>query len=273
MKILKSNLNRLEDPTQQGKNRRGAKKYSDNAIEASADIMEEWIRSVPTTKSESGKLTYLLTPESDPNSDFEAMLLAAFLLNGSFFLNQNVEGAFRSGALGTNRDLLQQLSSPTLDTTIFYNFDSVFQSREYQTTLSAYQTSAKDSINGISKEASARISSLILLGMAAGLVVAEILEQVRRQMEIMNSRIDRVINTTINQGLNEGKLIAAGLAAAALGMTGLIRHRSALLPTTRPHHAARHNKIYTVETQRAWWATGSNRINCYCSVHAVLKKL
>jgi len=271
MKILKSNLSRAEDPTQQGRNRAGAKKYSENSIEASTDIVEEWIRSVPTTTGSSGKITYLLTSDSDPNSDFETILLAALVLNGGFFLDQNIEAAFRSGVLGTSRDITQQLSSPDSNSIINYNFDAVFQDREYQSALHAYQSSAEGSIKGISTETSARISSLILLGMASGLGTKEIIAQVRRQMEIMKSRIDRIINTTINQGLNQGKLIAASLAAAALGATALVKHRSALLSTTRPHHASRHGKIYKVEDQNLWWASGSNRINCYCSVTPVLK--
>jgi|15BtaG_2_1085339.scaffolds.fasta_scaffold00279_11 uncharacterized protein YoaH (UPF0181 family) len=258
-----------KDPTQQGKNRKGAKKFVDSATVAASAAIIAWAESVPFAE-DGDKVSYLLPEDTNPNFDFEGILLAALLLNGGFFMDQNIEGAFRSGALATERDLMQQISSHE-HTFMPYNFDSVFQSREYKATLNAYQSSARDSINGVAKDTSARISGLLLLGMSSGKQIQEIIDEIRRQMEIFNSRIDRVVNTTINQGLNQGKMIALGLAATALHVDGVVMHKSALIPTTRPHHAARHNKLYSIEDQNRWWSSGSNRINCYCSIHPVLK--
>ena len=271
MKILKSNLSRAEDPTQQGRNRDGAIKYVNSSADDLASELEEWILSVPTTGS-GDNLTYLLPEDSDPNSDFENSFLLALMINGSFFSNQNVESAFRSGVLATQRDLLPQIEGLSTELQLGYNFDTVFQDRGYRQNLLAYQASARDSINGVAKETVSRVSSIILLGMAAGASTELLLARMRQQMEIMKNKIKRILVTTINQGLNLGKLIATDLAADALGYDGIVQHVSALIPTTRPHHAARHKKFYTVAAQSAWWSSGSNRINCYCSIKPTLKR-
>ena len=47
-------------------------------------------------------------------------------------------------------------------------------------------------------------------------------------------------------------------------------HMSALAPTTRADHAARHGNLYTPQEAREWWARDANSINCRCSVTEVL---
>lgn len=54
------------------------------------------------------------------------------------------------------------------------------------------------------------------------------------------------------------------------GFEARIMHLSALTATTRATHAARHGGIYTSDEQAMWWASGSERINCLCSVTSVL---
>ncbi len=271
MKVLQSNLSRIKDPTQQGKNRAKARKHFNTEVSASSVLINEWINNVPFTKSQSGNITYLLP--SDPNDYIEGVLLAATALNGGFFLNQNIEASFRSGVLASNRDMQQLLSSPksTLPITS-YNFDSTLHSREYRDSLSYSQLSASNSVNGAVKDSAAKISSLILLAMASGMAVDEILKKVNEQIESLKERVEKTITTSINYGSNQGKLIGIGLASLALNLEPLVRHRSARLVTTRGTHASRHGKIYTVAEQSEWWATGSNKINCYCSVVPVIKQ-
>jgi hypothetical protein len=43
-----------------------------------------------------------------------------------------------------------------------------------------------------------------------------------------------------------------------------------LAPNTRRNHAARHGDIFTPTEQAEWWDSGSNRLNCQCTVVDVL---
>jgi hypothetical protein len=47
-------------------------------------------------------------------------------------------------------------------------------------------------------------------------------------------------------------------------------HLSALLPTTRRTHAARHGTLHTTTDQEEWYQKDGNAINCRCSTVEVL---
>jgi uncharacterized protein with gpF-like domain len=55
------------------------------------------------------------------------------------------------------------------------------------------------------------------------------------------------------------------------GFEVAVMHISALSSTTRPEHARRMGKVFTPAQQNAWWDTGSNRINCQCSITDILR--
>lgn len=55
-----------------------------------------------------------------------------------------------------------------------------------------------------------------------------------------------------------------------LGIPHLYMHISALSPTTRPTHAARHGNLYTEEEMQEWWSKDGNDVECRCSVVTIL---
>jgi len=48
-------------------------------------------------------------------------------------------------------------------------------------------------------------------------------------------------------------------------------HLSALAENSRQWHMSRSGQIFTAQEQEDWWDTGSNRINCLCSVVDILR--
>jgi len=75
---------------------------------------------------------------------------------------------------------------------------------------------------------------------------------------------------TIAQTEQVGALRAAQRNEAAwsrdtLGLNTAMLHLSALKPTSRSWHVARHGHTYTPEEVEAWYAERGNRYNCYCS--------
>lgn len=213
---------------------------------------------------------YTMPSATNTESAFKEVLTASLFINGGFFLDPNIEAAFRSGVFATERDLSR---TPEIrNAPISFQYDSVFLAREYQEKLLAYQESAKSRIISISEETASSIASNALLMMANGDDPSNIEAMIIAALLAMQKKMERVIITTVNQSNSQGRMIAAIAVGSALGLEPLVEHRSALLPTTRATHAARHRKIYTVKQQNDWWATGANRINCYCSVRPVLKK-
>ena len=92
----------------------------------------------------------------------------------------------------------------------------------------------------------------------------------RRSSDSISSAPSRIADTEINKAYNDTRLNAVELAAERTGLRAGVLHISALLPTTRDNHAARHGLVYTPQEQMQWWNTGSNRINCKCSTESVL---
>lgn len=55
----------------------------------------------------------------------------------------------------------------------------------------------------------------------------------------------------------------------SLGLPSLYLHISALSPTTRKSHAARHGQLYTEQEVRDFWADPANVEGCECYVTEV----
>ena len=265
--MLKHNLSRKQDPTQQSKNREAALSYLRQTIPDLEYWMMTWFRDAPTTRNDDRRYYYYLPPEEDQRARFEELLIGAMFITGNFFLADNIEGAFRSGVFATERDLALRNDIPSQ-----IDYYSVLFSREYEETLARYTKIAEDNVRAIATRISTKMANDILLAMQRGEDPEAIEEMILAALASFEAQVTREVIIAINQGNGEGRMIAAAVVAGAVGATALVEHRSALLPTTRPHHAARHRKIYTVDQQRQWWATGANRINCYCSVKPILKK-
>ena len=229
--------------------------------------MTTWFNEVPRTEREDGTYQYRLPPEVDPRKHFEDALIAAMFISGDFYMDTRVEAAFRSGLFATERDLSLRIDFPDV-----LDYQSMIFNQQYQDALATYMRNTQNNMEAIATRISTKLSNDILLAIQRGEDPEAIEEIIASAMASFEAQMTRETIIAINQGNGEGRMIGAVIAAGIVGATALVEHRSALLPTTRPHHAARHRKIYTVQQQRNWWATGANRINCYCSVRPILKK-
>lgn len=127
------------------------------------------------------------------------------------------------------------------------------------------------SIKSLSDNTAAQVIREINNGIKSGNTPANIVKNINTRFDVSESNAKRIVNTEVNKAYNDARMRAAKAAAESTGLDSFVRHISALLPTTRKHHAARHSLIYTVDQQAAWWDEGANRINCYCSVETVLR--
>lgn len=245
-----------QDPTKQAKNRSEALSKLESFEEDSSDILERWVATEPRR-----------------SNALELAILALLFSGGDFFLNKNIESAMRSGVLGASRDASNELSKSLGSTGVdgFYDPTFTLASDDYRDLLSLYQDGSKDAIEGNVATYVGQISALIAVGLANKQPVDKLLEVARDRIRVMKVRISQNVVLGINQSLNSSIMLATEAMAKVVGKTPMVEHLSALLPTTRPHHAARHGKIYTVQDQRNWWADGANRINCYCVAKPYLK--
>lgn len=252
---------REQDPAQQGQNRKEAQRKLEQIKREISLIADDWVIDAANNQADSSIL--------------EELLLFAFLFGGNFYLDQNIERAFRSGVLGADRDaqrvLRQMLDSGQIN--FMFDINNVFFSADYQQALQTLKEINQTAIEGHIKQYAGQIAALVLLGLTTdNKPIAEIQKDVQDRVDALFGKVSNAANTGIQRSASDGAIFATILMATALGQEALVKHKSALLPTTRPHHAARHNNVYTVTQQRNWWASGSNRYNCYCHVEPYFKR-
>ncbi len=107
-------------------------------------------------------------------------------------------------------------------------------------------------------------------GIQAGNTPSEIRDAITKRFDVSRSSAKRISNTEINRAYNDARLEAAKIAGERSGLRAGVLHISALIPTTRATHAARHGNAYTPDQQLKWWNSGVNRIECLCTTRSVL---
>lgn len=142
--------------------------------------------------------------------------------------------------------------------------------REYRRALEAKVRIDLKTIKTLSTSSAADANRVINQGMSAGKTPSQIAKDIQERFNVSEAKARRIAETEINKAYNDGKIQGVDMMAKRTGLRAGVIHISALLPTTRAHHAARHGNAYTTADQQQWWDTGANRINCKCSVISVL---
>lgn len=141
---------------------------------------------------------------------------------------------------------------------------------EYRRGLAVRTGDNFNAIKGLSEQTTAQVMRVISAGIEAGRTPTQIAEGIRKRFDVSKASATRIADTEINRVYNDGKLIAVREIANRAGLRPGVIHVSALLTTTRDHHAQRHGNAYTPDAQQQWWDEGANRINCHCSTISVL---
>jgi SPP1 gp7 family putative phage head morphogenesis protein len=147
----------------------------------------------------------------------------------------------------------------------------VLSSQRYLEKLRSVYAENFNVIKSLSDRTASQVIRVINNGIQSGLTPTEIRKEITERFDVAKSSAARIAKTEINKAYNDAKIRAINTAAEMSGLNAAVRHISALLPNrTRKTHAARHMKVYTTQEQLAWWNSGTNRINCFCSVVPVL---
>jgi hypothetical protein len=237
-------------------------------------IIQDYIDSFQYEVDEDGNYIYEPISSREVNSTLESASSLMLLFGSEFFMRRHIIAAFNSGANQAASSINKQLLSLFRDGSS--NVDSIspetiINDLRFQREIDNYIQSSMMSMDSAVRSTISQIAAIILTSISSGVAVEEIKKRVAELIEKLKRRLKRTATTQINQANNESKMLAPVIIAAIAGVEPMVRHISALLPTTREHHAARHQKVFKVSEQRQWWASGANRINCYCSVEPVLK--
>jgi len=297
-KILKINLSRDEDPTGQARNRASLnKKIKVRLANAQKEVINLF-NEIPRTSKREKNLSlnqetftvydYDVSPELQDQLESQIQsIINLWLLLGDnqskpfdFYSDANVEEAYRTGTLEVVRDLNRDLTSIFSLTTIAaafsallprsFDVNTILFSQDYLENVLGYQNDMFYQLKGLSEKTSSQVYERIASGIKGNKTPRDIIKDIKKRSQVSESNAKRIVNTEINRIYNDSIMDAIDSINNNANINAAGRHKSALLPTTRKDHAARHNKIYTTAQQLRWWETGVNRINCYCSFRIVV---
>lgn len=194
-----------------------------------------------------------------------SVLVDAVLLEGGqnylWFSEDYVEPAAIRGTNQAYVNLSQQSATYAASRE---SLQAILLSTPYQRRMALTYARVFEEMKGFTAKAKQQMARVLTDGIGRGLNPREVSRNLRDQIGIETRRANRIAQTEIPGALRRARWEEAE-DAQSLGLKTMLVHISALLPTTRRTHAARHSHLYTVEEVRDWYSINGNSINCHCS--------
>lgn len=280
---FKSNQRRNKaDPTGEARQRRKGTAELNRRINAAARLIAAEVRAIPRTSRtvkplKVNQVVYdwavdpLLLEQGIHDAVNSNLETSSETKPTSFYWDEIIEQPYRKGTLETARDnegLAEELGLAIL----LLELETVTTGFRYIQRLQTVQGVNYGLIKSMSSNIATDFFTTLRLGMEAGESPSEIMKRIRESARRARRGVrgaKQFAETEINKALNDAKIDLTEQIEQDTGQSMALLHISALIPTTRPHHAARHGKTYTPQAQRIWWNEGQNRRNCHCTVRSV----
>ncbi|EKQ7192537.1 phage minor head protein [Klebsiella oxytoca] len=150
------------------------------------------------------------------------------------------------------------------------SLSAILISEPYQRRMALVNARMFEEMKGLSAEVKRDMARVLTEGIGRGLNPREVSRNLTMQIGIEKRRANRIARTEITTALRRAKWEEDQEAREFYGLKTKLLHISALSPTTRHTHAARHAHLYTNEEVRDWYAKDANSINCKCTQQSVL---
>ncbi|MBP9148696.1 MAG: hypothetical protein KBG00_07925 [Rhodoferax sp.] len=148
--------------------------------------------------------------------------------------------------------------------------ERVIYSQAYQTRLAMAQVKSYEHWTGLAAAQKSELSEIIGRAVIDGKNPKAVRTEIMERLEVSRSRAAQYAQTDITDTLRQARMAEADYTAENLGMKIGLLWTSALIPTTRPHHAARTGKVYTSEQVKQFYSVNGNRYRCHCAVTEAL---
>ena len=275
-KIIPTRLEK--DPTGQAGNRLRAKVDISKRVNRLRDPVLQILDSFPVESITVNKTRYNydINPQRIAGlfDELQAMFYRALEVESfsrGWFLSQYLGRAWQEGTTKafTRLKTLAESAAPSIADAM--NLDSVLTSPEYARRFEIIGARAFESMKGFAGQAANDLGRILGEGVALGQSPRTIARDIRKKFDqIQGYRALRIARTEVNNSFKEARYEETKDVRDRLGLEVRVMHVSALVENTRPSHAARHGKIYTLEDEREWQNEGSNMISCLCSTVEVV---
>ncbi len=150
------------------------------------------------------------------------------------------------------------------------SLQDILRSEPHRRRMALLGARVAEEMKGVVGDVKANMTRVLTEGIGRGLNPREIARNLTAQAGIETRRAHRVARTEITTALRRAKWDEAEDAERDFGLRTRELHLSALSPTTRRTHAARHAKLFTREEVQDWWSRDANSINCKCTTVSVM---
>lgn len=195
-----------------------------------------------------------------------AALVDSILLEGGernlWFFEAYVAVAYRRGTAQEFSNLAQQSPAYLAGQ---QDLAAIMRSDPYRRRMALIQAREFEEMKGLAGAVQSAMSRILTDGIGRGLNPLAIARRLTDQAGIEHRRANRIARAEITTALRRARWDESDEGAERYGLRGKQMHLSALSPTTRATHAARHGLLYTTAEVRDWYSQDGNPINCKCS--------
>lgn len=148
--------------------------------------------------------------------------------------------------------------------------ESVIYSTPYKNRLAMAQIKSMDHWKGLAATQRAELSSIIGRAVVDGKNPRAVRKEIQERLEVGKAKALSYGQTDIGDTLRQARIAEAEYATQEMGIKIALLWTSALIPTTRPHHASRSGRSYSPDEVRAFYVSGREKYNCRCATTEVL---
>ncbi|MEI9689570.1 phage minor head protein [Kosakonia cowanii] len=171
-----------------------------------------------------------------------------------------VTAEYERGTLNAFTNLSVQSPAYASQTTL----PQLLSSPAYQNQIAAAYVSTYSDWKGISDTARADLANVIADSIGRGVNPKETAQIVSKRLDFSMAKAKNIAQTEQVGALREAQWNETEWTQERLGLKTAILWISALKPTTRATHAARHGKTFSPQEVRDFYARDGNRYHCYC---------
>ncbi len=195
----------------------------------------------------------------------DRFLIGSSMIDKDFFLSQYIELSAETGA----KDAFKNLSAQSEDYKAATAIKTVLESKAYSDAIAIASDQALDDYKSVTDGIKRKVSYLLVEGVAAGVSPFELAEQIADQ-GVSPATAKNIARTEMIGAYRKARIAETERYKEAYGVKSSYMWLSALSPSTRRTHAARHGKLYTKEDISSFYSRNGNKYNCKCSFTEVL---
>lgn len=203
-------------------------------------------------------------------TEFIASLIDEFIGSGrelnQLWLTGFIEEAYRKGTSLAVTNLSAQSATYATERSL----NALLFSEPFQRRIGIALLSGKNKWKKLETDVLTDLSNTIANAVAGGKNPRAVVSLLKERLGVSQSQARTIAQTEITGALRQARRDEAKQAAEDFGFDVRLFWTSALIPTTRKTHAARHGKVYTTENVAEFYSRDGNIFNCYCAQTEVI---